>query len=194
MSDRFFWIVVVLATLTLGGFLYFFATAFSRPREITDVPRPAPPRVTAANVVLATTPASTEVPTETSVAAQPAPEVPATEMASEEDSYIEIPTGKPFLSRDDFIRKPPPKPAVKRPPQPPPTKPQPKPAATPNSAPEKKPSIASLLDKRKVVVMSGGKKIIAQTIVDLGDSFGIKDDRNQMLTVKKDDVLRIERP
>lgn len=190
-SDKLFWPAVVLATLALGGFIYFFATMFSRPQatatSVAVVRREAAPTAPElpANVPALPNP----------VPVSPEPPAPSQELpaaAMEEDSYIEIPAGKPFLTREDFLNRP--KPAPKAPPPKKPLTPPVKPGTPATKPAPAQNAITKLFDKRKVVVMNSGRKIIALTIVDLGDSFGIKDDRNQMHTVKKDDVAKIERP
>jgi hypothetical protein len=208
LSDKLFWLVVAVAVLALGGFGWFFAGMTSRPQaQPTVIVASAPPAPAAPAPDMATaeeaapessdeSPAMQETATEGEMAVAPA--------AVEEESPYMVPNNKPFITREDFVRKQPAaKPGAKVPKKPgqplPPGKVPPKtPATAPTISTSPKPgekkNALALIDHRKVVVLTSGRKIVAMSMVDLGDSYGIKDDKQQMLTVKKDDVTRIEKP
>jgi hypothetical protein len=205
LSDRLFWLVAPVALLTLGGFGYFFVKMFS---SSSHAATPYARRASVVETDLVIGPRREEPVAQAEPEAEEGEESPAAPatMAMEEDPYIVIPTNKPFITRDDFGKKFQPQKKVKKPATPPPpppsffkTPPASSPAAATNTpakaaAPKPRTDVFTLLDNRRILVLTDGRKITALSIVDLGDTYGIKSADRQTMMVKKDDVSRIDRP
>ena len=136
LSERLFWPVVVLATLALGGFGYFFYMLFA-PRTSTQTQTVEQPKIHEARIAETAVPAPPVAPAvqsetkaaaaapETAVSAAPtvatenkkSPDANATAMAQPavmkkadepEANPYSVPSNKPFLTHEMFEKKPPP--------------------------------------------------------------------------------------